>query len=780
MMENKEHKFYKNWYTLLSTTHHTDIGILYLWASFINFILAGTSAILMRIQLITPHNNFITQDLYYSLVTLHGLGMIFFFIVPAFTGLANYILPKQIGAPDLYWPKINSLAFWMFASSSALFWSTILLGHPKVTWTMYAPFSVTINDISVDILLISLVLVGLSTTLSGLNFFMTIVRLRHPSISFSEMPLFVWAFLSTVILVIVATPPLATGLIMLLFDRHLGTSYFIKQGDPILWQHIFWFFGHPEVYILVLPAMGVVSEVLPRMARRPIYGFRSIALSSLLIAIISYFVWVHHMFTTATGIEVRILFMVTTVAVAIPTGIKVFNWVATLYNSRIRLCSPMVYVLAFIGLFLIGGITGVVNASIPVNYSIQDTYWVLAHFHFVVLPIIFALIGGIYYYFPFITGKMFSERLSKIAFVLLLVGVLVTYLPWFKLGLEGMPRRYYNYPEQYYYGQFTSSIGSFILALGLLIFFIDILRSWLKGKIAKEDPWGASKLGIPEFAQVTSSLNLNGSHFELHYPHPYAAIAGISTIFAGLGMLLLFTGNIVLGGILMAIFIIILSYWFYKDYLSKNSRIATYLENFTLEKTLGLKRTDVFVAIIWFIIAEAAIFGTAFSSYFFIRSTFTVWPPPPLTRVETFPVLINSIFLFTSGATMQIAYYFLNKGSLRKFMYYLIITLILGTVFIVGQINEYIHSGLKISDGAYGSFFYLITGLHGFHVVVGLIFMALIILRVIKGYAIKERKGMVEACTIYWHFVDIVWVFVLSIVYFDLIPVPYREAIHLH
>jgi len=767
-------KFYKSLRLLLSSTHHTDIGILYLWLAFINFILAGISAFTMRLQL--AQIPVVNEQVYYSLVTLHGLAMILFFIVPAFTGLANYILPKMIGAPDLYWPKINALAFWMNVPATAIFWLSILVGKPMVTWTLYAPFSVVYQDIGVDFVGLGVLLLGISTTISAINFIMTILRLRHPSIPFSHMPLFVWAFFSTAILIIVVTPPLAAGLIMLELDRHLGTHFFVRQGDPILWQHIFWFFGHPEVYILVLPAMGVVSEVLPRMARRPIYGFRAIALSSLLIAIISYIVWVHHMFTTPTDINVRILFMVTTVAVAIPTGIKVFNWIATLYGGRIRLCTPMAFTLAFIGAFIIGGITGVYNAYIPVNYAIQDTYWVLGHFHFVVLPIVFALIGGIYYYFPFITGKMFSEKLSKISFILIVAGTYITYTPWFKLGLEGMPRRYYSYPSQYYDLQLLSTIGTFVLALGLLIFFIDIIKSWLRGRPAPEDPWGAAKIGLPEFATVSRPIHLNGSSHDLHYPHPYAAIAGMSTVFAGLGAFFVLIGNIILGSILIAIFIAVMSYWFYKDYLSKATKLAHYLTEFSLEKLAGLKRGDVLIATLIFILSEATIFGTAFSSYVWLRASYPTWPPPVDGRiielVDVTVPLINSIFLFTSGGTMHIAYEMLKRGFINRFKIFLALTFILGTIFIIGQIIEYSNSGLSIKDGVYGSTFYLITGLHGTHVIMGLAFMLVIMAMVLKRKLSKERYHPVLACTLYWHFVDIVWVFVLAIVYFNLIQPP--------
>lgn len=774
-MEHENFKFYKNWRTLLSTTHHTEIGILYLWTAFINFLMAGASASIMRLQL-GGLTGIVTPDTYYSLVTLHGLAMLLFFVPPAFTGLANYVLPKMIGAPDLYWPKINALAFWMFASASVLLWSSLLVGHAPLGWTLYPPNSIIINDPGVDIVILAVVLVGISTVISAINFLMTILRLRHPSVEFklSTLPLFVWAFLATILLIIVALPPLTIGGIMLVLERHWGAQFFMGTGDSLLWPHIFWFFGHPEVYILVLPAFGVISEVIPRMARKPLYGRRAVALSSILIAFISYFVWVHHMFTTPTSLAINIIFMVTTVAVAVPTGIKVFNWVATLYGGRIRVCSPMVFSLAFVGIFIIGGITGVWLAWIPFNYAVHGTYFVLAHFHFVVWPIVFAFIGGIYYYFPYITGKMFSEKLSKVSFVLLVIGVLGTYLPWIQLGLLGMPRRYYSYPSEYDFWQQISTIFTFFIVAGILVFIIDILRSIRNGKPVanKEDPWGGAKLGMPDFAPVKHEIALNGSAFEYHYPHPYPAIVGLLSSVATIGGYFLVIGNYAFGFIAIAAFLIPLVYWFAKDYLSSFSKLARYLAELSLEKLERAKRSDALIGTLWFIFSEAIIFGTAFTAYFFLRASyvarFGTWPPAGVHLVETFPVLINSIFLFTSGFTMHFAYLSFLKGNIRRFKILLYTTFVLGSIFIAGQVIEYINSGLSISDTIYGSTFYLITGLHGFHVIIGLVFMAALIAMLIKGFLSLERKAMVESATIYWHFVDIVWVFVLAIVYFNL------------
>lgn len=490
---------YKDLRRIFTTTHHTDIGILYLTAGFLNFILAGLVAGVMRATL-TARTPPISPSLYASLFTVHGTAMIFLAIVPISVGFANYLLPKMVGAPDMYWPKLNAFSFWLVPPASLLIW----LGMPAIGWTGYAPLSVIEPGIGVDMWILGLHLLSISSIAGGLNFLMTVFKLRAPDLPLSRVPLFVWSMIATSFLLVAAIPALSVGLTLLLFDRNLGTSFFVPKGggDALLWQHVFWFFGHPEVYILVLPAMGLVSEMIPRFAKRPIYGFRAIAMSSLLITIKSFGVWVHHMFTTGLSIEARIPFMAITMAIAIPSGIKVFNWTATLYDARISFKAPMLFALGFVATFLVGGITGVFLPVIPVDYALQDSYFVLGHFHFVVFGIILALVGATYYYFPYMTGRRYSEPLALISFANIFLGSMLTFTSMLALGVQGMPRRYYQYasvlPGLVPLHQ-LATVGYVFMAVGFILFFHNLVRSLRRGERAAEDPWGAMKMGLPDF-----------------------------------------------------------------------------------------------------------------------------------------------------------------------------------------------------------------------------------------------------------------------------------------
>jgi len=497
-MEIKEvHKpFYKSWRTFFTTTHHTDIGVLYLWTSLINFILAGIMALVMRVELIRPVKD-ITPEVYASLFTLHGTAMIFLFVIPAFSGLANYFLPKMIGAPDMYWPKINALSYWLFIPGNVLIW----LGAPAIGWTAYAPLSVITPGIGVDMWILGLHIIGIASMLGALNFLITIMKLRAPGVQYRNMPLFAWAVLTTAIIVIYANPVLAAGLALLLMDRNFGTFFFIpeKGGDALLWQHVFWFFGHPEVYIIVLPAFGIASEIIPRLARKPIYGYWAVAMSSVMILFLSFGVWAHHMFTTGLSIEARIPFAIVTMVIAIPSGIKVFNWIATLYGGRIKLEIPMLFMIAFIGNFIIGGVTGVFFPVIPVDYALQDTYFVVGHFHFVILGVVNVLFGALYYYFPYMTGKMYNKLWALVHFLTFNIGQQLTFNSFLVLGIDGMPRRYFAYIPEFAPWHTLATVGAIIIGIGTIIFILNMLFSMKKGVKAKEDPWDAKKYGLPDF-----------------------------------------------------------------------------------------------------------------------------------------------------------------------------------------------------------------------------------------------------------------------------------------
>jgi len=496
--ETSRSPWYKSISRILSTTHHTEIGMLYISSSYIFLILGGLMALWMRWELATPEGNIVDPNFYASLFTVHGTMMIFLWATPVFIGFANYLLPKMIGAPDLYYPKLNALSFWLIPVAGVL----LLLGWPSIGWTGYAPLSVSMPGAGVDMWILSLHIIGTSSIIGSLNFIVTVWRLKRPGITFSNMPLFVWAMVVTAFIIILAVPIIAFALTLLLLDRNFGTHFYIPEGggDPILWQHLFWFFGHPEVYILVLPAMGIISEILPRLVRRPIYGYKAIAYSTVLIGVLGFGVWVHHMFTTGLAINAMVPFMLMTMAVAIPSGVKVVNWEATMFGGRITFNTPTLFTLSFLGTFIVGGITGVFQAGIPVDFQLQDTYWVVGHMHFILFGAISqAAFAATYYYFPYFTRRMYSETLGKVHFAAANIGQYLVFMSMMVLGLMGMPRRYYEYLPEFQAWHAVATLGAIIIGIGTIVFILNLLISWRLGPPAKQDPWDAEKHGMPDF-----------------------------------------------------------------------------------------------------------------------------------------------------------------------------------------------------------------------------------------------------------------------------------------
>jgi cytochrome c oxidase subunit 1 len=484
-----EHKpFYSSLWGILTTTHHTDIGILYIMTSWFFFFLAGVAAMLMRVQLMQPNNNLMSPQVYSELFTIHGTSMIFLFVIPMFAGFGNYFVPKMIGAKDMYFPRLNALGYWLLVPAGALIW----LSGADAGWTGYAPLSAISRGYGIDMWILGLHLIGTSSILGAINFIATIFKLRAPGVTFRNMPLFVWGILVTSFLVIGATPVLAAALTFLLLDRNLGTGFYLinQGGDPLLWQHLFWFYSHPAVYIMVLPGMGLISEIIPRMSRRKIFGYGAIAGSTILIGVFGFGVWAHHMFTTGMSVSARLPFMFMTLAVAVPSGIKVFNWIATMYGGRIRLATPMLFAISFVATFFVAGATGVFQAAIPVDYLLQDTYFVVGHLHFMLFGAsVQSIFAAIYFFFPHITGRMYDERLGKIHFVLTNIGLYALFTAMIFMGLYGMPRRVYTYPEEYGMLNLLGSLGGFTIGTGQIVFLANMLRNWMAGKPVEKDPW---------------------------------------------------------------------------------------------------------------------------------------------------------------------------------------------------------------------------------------------------------------------------------------------------
>ena len=482
----------------LTTVDHKRIGILYIVTSLVFFLAGGVLALLMRAQLATPDEHIVTRNSYNELFTMHGTTMIFLVVVPIWAGLANYLVPLMIGAHDMAFPRLNALSYWLFLLGGIILYSSWFAagGAPRAGWTGYAPLSEALYTPGngMDLWILSLHVLTLSSLAGAINFLVTIQRLRAPGMTWMRIPLFVWSIEVYAALLVVALPALSAGLTMLLLDRQAGTHFFIPNegGSALLYQHVFWFFGHPEVYIMILPAMGVVSEVLPVFSRKPIFGYTAIVLSTLAIGFLSMLVWAHHMFAVGLPSYVQGFFMISSMVIAVPTGIKIFNWLATTWRGNLHFDTPMLFALGFIAIFTIGGLSGIFVAAYTFDWQVTDTYFIVAHLHYVLFGgSIFAVFAALHYWWPKIFGKLLSEPLGKASFWLIFIGMNVTFFPMHFLGLLGMPRRVYTY----HYGgiwewyNLTSTIGSGIMSLGILVFAWNVLKTHRSGARAVNDPW---------------------------------------------------------------------------------------------------------------------------------------------------------------------------------------------------------------------------------------------------------------------------------------------------
>jgi cytochrome c oxidase subunit 1 len=480
------------------STDHKVIGIQYLVTSFVFYCIGGVMADLVRTELRTPEVDFVTPEVYNSLFTLHATIMIFLWIVPTGAGFANYLIPLMIGARDMAFPRLNAVAFWMVPPAGVLLVASLAVGDaPDAGWTSYPPLSLVTGQVGEGIWIMSILLLGTSSILGAMNFLVTIWKMRVPSMGIFQMPLFCWAMIATSALVLVSTPVLAAALILLGFDLLAGTNFFNPSGggDPVVYQHMFWFYSHPAVYIMILPFFGAISEILPIHARKPIFGYKAIAFSSLAISFLGLIVWAHHMFTSGVPGWLRMFFMITTMIIAVPTGIKIFGWLATIWGGKIRLNSPMLFAIGFLATFVIGGISGVMLAAVPFDIHVHDTYFVVAHLHYVLFGgSVLGIFAAIYHWFPKMTGRKMNEFWGQVHFALTMIGLNMTFLPMHKLGLMGMNRRIAEYDPKFTSLNQICTYGSYILAVSTLPFIINAVWSWFYGEKAGNNPWQALTL----------------------------------------------------------------------------------------------------------------------------------------------------------------------------------------------------------------------------------------------------------------------------------------------
>ena len=481
----------------LTTIDHKRIGVLYGVTAFLMFFSGGIEAMLIRIQLARPEQNLITPEIFNQLFTMHATTMIFLGVMPLSAAFFNFVIPLQIGARDVAFPRLNAFSYWTFLGGALLLkLSWLTHSAPNGGWFGYSPLTgITYNvGHGIDVWILSLQVLGVASLAASFNFIVTILNMRAPGMTLMRMPLFTWMTLVTAILLVLAFPVITVALIELYFDRAFGMNFFnVAAGaNPVLWQHLFWVFGHPEVYILILPAMGIVSEILPVFSKKPLFGYASIVLAGIIIAFMGWMVWSHHMFTVGLGPVANSVFAITTMMIAVPTGIKVFNWMGTMWGGSISLKTPMLFAIGFVSMFVIGGISGVMHSIAASDAQQQDTYFVVAHIHYVLFGgAIFAILAGTYYWFPKLTGRMYDEKLGQAHFWLMFIGQNVTFFPMHFTGLDGMPRRIYTYygGMGWDFWNMVSTLGALLLAFGFLIFIHNMARSWRKGETAGSDPW---------------------------------------------------------------------------------------------------------------------------------------------------------------------------------------------------------------------------------------------------------------------------------------------------
>jgi cytochrome c oxidase subunit I len=708
------------WFT---TVDHKDIGILYLLTSFGFMLLGGLEALLIRIQLAVPRNTFLQPGTYDAVFTMHGTTMIFLVIMPILLGFANYIVPLQIGARDMAFPRLNAFSYWLLLFGGVILYFSFLNGTPPDTgWFSYAPLSEPpfSLDPSVDYWALGLLVTSIGTIATGVNLLVTVVTLRAPGMGWFRLPVFTWMSLITAWLILAAIPSLTAAQAMLLIDRHLGAHFFDVRagGDAVLWQHLFWYFGHPEVYIMALPAFGIISEVIPVFARKPLFGYGVVVASGIAIAFLSVTVWAHHMFTVGMGDVADAFFGLSSMTIAVPTGVKVFSWLATLWGGHIHLNVAMLYALAFVLQFTIGGLTGVHFATVPLDWQTHDTYYVVAHFHYVLGGgSLFGILAATYYWFPKITGRLLDERRGRWIFWGMVIGFNLTFFPMHLLGLRGMPRRTYTYDALPGWGElnFAQTIGAFIQAISIIVLTWDLLRSLRHGAAASDNPWHGWTL---EWA--TSS------------PPPAHNFVALPPIGSARPL------------------------W---D-LQHNVAAVEAQPDATRQWRAPI------VGILAFIFSEATFFGALIVSFIEYR---TRSPGPGPHDLDVPRTLIFSFFLFASSGTVYLAERRLERDDGRGFLQWWVASIVLGAIFLAGQVTEYARlyaDGITIGTNLFTSAFFTLTGFHGFHVFVGLIALSVVgVLARAGDFRAGGRRVVVDTVSIYWHFVDGIWVIIFSLVY---------------
>ena len=770
----------------LTTTDHKRIGLLYIGTSLAFFVVGVAFAMLMRTQLIRPGMHLLSPEQYNQVFSMHGTTMVFLFGMPMLIGLANYIVPLQIGARDMAFPRANALSYWLLLFGGLLLYSSFAFGGALDTgWFSYAPLTLKAyspHD-GVTFWIVSLVLLGGSSILGSVNFIVTCLRFRAKGMGLWQMPVFSVATFINSFLILFAFPSLTAAIALLYLDRQYGTSFFDAAGggDPLVWQHLFWFFGHPEVYILILPAFGMMSEVVPVFSRKPLFGRGSMLVMLGVIGFLGFLVWAHHMFATGLPTLFNTIMAATSMLIAIPTGVKIFNWLATMWGGALRFTTSLLFACGLIALFTIGGITGVTLAVVPWDWQVTDTYYVVGHLHNVLIAgTVFAAFAAIYYWFPKMTGRLLDERLGKAHFWLMTVGFVLTFMPMYALGPLGMPRRVYTYASDVGWNSLNlvSSLGGYVLATAILVFVFNLVRSARSGEVAGDNPWRAWTLewatssppppgnfiALPPIASDMPLWDLEhgadvGQGWTTLPREPEQSTAvpfwtALAILVMGVGLL-----GTPLVTVLGTVFLLVtLAVWMTGRWVEPD-----------LVPAPGQRFSFIGAGMLAFIGSETVFFASLIAADIHFRIHADLLSAGSGLDV-TFPA-VNTVVLLLSGVTAHYAQVSYREGRRRSFFAYLVLTVALGAAFLGGQAWEYGHSGFGLADSLTASGFYILTGFHGLHVACGIAVLVFLFVR-----ATRERRraagafspgttGMVDAGTYYWHFVDAVWVVVFVVVY---------------
>ena len=778
--------------TWLTTVDHKRIGILYGVSAFVFFLIGGIEALIIRLQLVRPHNMLVDAPTYNALFTMHGTTMIFLAIMPLNAAFFNYMIPLMIGARDVAFPRLNALSYWIFLAGGLFLNLSWLVGTPPDGgWFGYANLTTRqfSPGLSIDFWMLSLQVLGVSSVIAAINFIVTVLNMRAPGMTLMRMPLFVWMTLVVQFLIVLAFPPVTVGLIFLMFDRFFGTHFFdvAAGGDLHLWQHLFWIFGHPEVYILILPAFGIVSEVLPTFSRKPLFGAPVMIYSGILIGFFGFGVWSHHMFAAGMGPVADAAFSIASMLIAIPTGVKIFNWLATMWNGTLRPTVAFHFAAGLVALFTIGGLSGIMHASPPVDLQQTDSYFVVAHLHYVLIGgSLFGILAGASYWWPKMTGRMLDERLGRVAFWIIFAGFNLTFFPQHYLGAIGMPRRIYTYSADTGWGfwNLVSTVGAFGIALGVLLFAVNAVRSLRSGAPATGDPWDGRTLewrtSSPppphDFDEVPPVYGRDSFWREKHGdaqgrkppPPPRVPEAhGIHLpgpshwpIVIALGIGLVAVGALTSVALVLAGAAVMLvgAFAFALEHHANPAHA---------HQVGGLGIDHRKLAMWTFLGSECFFFGTLIATYMAYKGRSVVGPYPheilniPVTTLSTFDLLMSSLLMVLALAAAQ-------RGDRRQSRLWLGGTALFGLIFLGFQAYEFtafVHEGLTLQTNLFGSTFFVLTGFHGGHVTLGVIWLLTLLVLDLRGRLHVHDAIKVEVAGLYWHFVDIVWIVIFTLVY---------------